>query len=145
MRIQIKKKQHFVSPYVYAGLNESGVITQLKNVPTKDGLPMTKDTILEVACSICNKFNDTQYLPEDVKGPIRKQQLVEIRHMSTFFMRKWLNAKWVVIAWFLGGRNHSTAINSFKQWDNLSNLSFERRVHQMNNAMCRAFNIKEMH
>lgn len=145
MRIQIKKKQHFVSPYVYAGLDESGVITQLKIAPTKDGLPITKDTILEMACSICNKFNDTNYLPEDVKKPNRKKELVEIRHMATFFMRKLLNANWRTIGQFLGGRDHSTAINSYNQWDNLSNLSFEKRIHQINNSMCRSFNVKEMH
>ena len=145
MRIQIRKKQHFVSPYVYVGLDESGVITQLKLVPQKDGIPITKENILEVACSICNKMNGTDILPEDVKGKNRRKEFVEIRHLSTFFMRKLLDANWRTIGRFLGGRDHSTAINSFNQWDNRSSLKFEKRIHQINNAMCRSFGVKEMH
>lgn len=143
--ITIKKKQHYVSPYIYAGLDESGVITQLKLAPQKDGIPITKENILEVATSICNKMNETYFTPDDVKKRSRKKEIIEIRHLSAFFMRKLLNESWTAIGRFLGGRDHSTAINSFKQWDNATSLPFEKRVHQINNSMCRSFGIKEMH
>lgn len=144
MRIQIKKKQHFVSPYVYAGLLEEGVISQLQIQQNDDIMQITKDSIVEVACSICNKFNDTQYLPEDVKGRSRQGKLVEIRHMATYFMRELLYAKWSVIGWHLGSRDHSTAINSYRKWADRTSLPFEKRTHKMNDAMYRAFGIKDV-
>jgi chromosomal replication initiation ATPase DnaA len=143
MRIQIKKKQHFVSPYVYAGLPEEGVISQLQIQQDDEVMQITKDSILEVACSICNKFNDTQYLPEDVKGRNRQGELVEIRHMATYFMRELLDAKWSVIGWHLGGRDHSTAINSYRKWADRTSLPFEKKTHKMNDAMYRAFGISK--
>ena len=144
MRIQIRKKQHFVSPYVYAGLPEEDVISQLQIQQDDEVMQITKDSIVEVACSICNKFNDTQYLPEDVKGRSRQGKLVEIRHMATYFMRELLDAKWSVIGWHLGSRDHSTAINSYRQWADRTSLPFEKRTHKMNEAMYRAFGIKDV-
>ena len=144
MRIQIRKKQHFISPYVYVGLPEEGVITQLQIQQDDEVAEITKDSIVEMACSICNKFNDTQYLPEDVKGRSREGKLVEIRHMATYFMRELLDAKWVVIGRHLGSRDHSTAINSYRKWADRTSLPFEKRTHKMNDAMYRAFGIKEV-
>ena len=140
-----KSKVLKVNPYMYPGLDDKEVVNQIKIAGGREGLPITKDMILEICTSVINKFNDTEILPEQVKQKSRKSRYVEIRHCSVYHMRKLLDARWRDIGRYLGGRDHSTAINGYNQWDNQSSLAFNKRIHQINNAICRAFGVPEMH
>lgn len=138
-------KEIEVNPYVYPGINRQDIINQIKISGGHEGLPITKEMILEVCTSVINKINDTDILPEQVKERNRKRELVEIRHCATYFMRKLLDSHWTEIGRFFLGRDHSTAINSHNKWDDQSSLHFNNRIHQINNAVCRAFGVPEMH
>lgn len=52
---------------------------------------------------------------EDLRGPSRKTGIVTARHVCVWLARSFTHRGWKAIASELGGRDHTTAINSFKR------------------------------
>lgn len=90
-----------ISPYVFPGLAENTMQT------------LTPDALLNRAC-IAYKTT-----PEKVLSTLRKAEVALCRHVVAFTMNALLNYEFRKTGLFLGGRDHSTIINSKKKFLNL--------------------------
>lgn len=50
---------------------------------------------------------------EKVVSKIRRRNLVQTRHLISYYARKVSNVQWLVIGHYLGGRDHTTAIHGY--------------------------------
>jgi chromosomal replication initiator protein len=71
--------------------------------------PIIPKDILEVVCQFYNISN------KDLLGEKRKKELVLPRQVAIFLMREELNTSYPTIGEELGGRDHTTAMHSYKK------------------------------
>lgn len=130
-----------INPYCIPGLKESSILIQVERSNTGT-IPVTKENILIECIRIMNRLNKTSYKMEDVMSKSRVKELVEIRHFASYHLRNILNIKWTSIGRFLGNRDHSTAINSFNQWDDWSSQKYNKEIHKANKELMQFFDLK---
>ena len=130
------------NPYHIPGLYSSSIILQLERA-NRGVLEITRDNILNECISIMNEKNKTNYNKEDAISKCRVTELVEIRHMAAYHLRNILDMQWKSIGRYLGNRDHSTAINSHRQWSDWSEQKYNKQIHKANERLLNAFGLNK--
>ena len=83
------------------------------NIKTGTDETVTIDTIIKV---VCNYYNITV---ADIKGTARNPKFAMPRHIAVYLSRKLTDRTFTEIAGELGGRDHTTIMNSNKKIEGL--------------------------
>lgn len=75
--------------------------------------PPRRDVELEAVLEVVSQV--TGIAPVDILSKCRKREFVIARQLMYYFGRKVAGAKFVRLGLFMGGRDHSTAMNGIKQ------------------------------
>jgi chromosomal replication initiation ATPase DnaA len=99
-----------MNPYVIPGLKHRDVTKQY--FVQKRGIPIR--VVIEEACKVFNAD------PDNIDRRTRAQEIVNVRHFVSWFLVKQMGMtlKSVGVE-VLGGRDHTTVINSIKKFSNL--------------------------
>lgn len=99
-----------MNAYVIPGLKHRDVTKQY--FVQRRGMPI--QVVIEEACRVFNAQ------PKDVPNKTRKQEVVNVRHFVSWFLVKQMGMTLKSVAVnVLGGRDHTTIINSIKKFSNL--------------------------
>jgi chromosomal replication initiator protein len=71
-------------------------------------------------------------LPEQVCGKRRDREIAIARHMFCYLSRMHTNCSLLAIGGFLGGRDHTTVINSIKVCNDMIDTEYEVFVDMLN-------------
>lgn len=88
-------------------------IERLKFRKNRPFVPPTRDIELERVLEVVSQVTGID--PVDILSHCRKQEFVIARQLVYYFGRYATGAKFARIGLFLGGRDHSTAMNGLKQ------------------------------
>ena len=53
--------------------------------------------------------------PEEIKSPRRDMEVAKARHVAVYLLRKEFSLSYPAIGLFLGGRDHTTAMHSYRK------------------------------
>lgn len=126
-----------ISLYIISDVLVNGIFTKedaLSIINDTSGNPqkLTDEDIIKI---IANFYNISI---EDIHGKKRHKNIVNARHFSAYFLRKKLKQKHIKIAYNLGFKDHTAAINAIKQAeikskDEQYKEDFEKLSHILNN------------
>lgn len=99
-----------MNPYVIPGLKHRDVTKQY--FVQKRGIPI--QVVIEEACKVFNAD------PVNIDRRTRAQEIVNVRHFVSWFLVKQMGMTLKAVGIeVLGGRDHTTVINSIKKFSNL--------------------------
>lgn len=99
-----------MNPYVIPGLKHRDVTKQY--FVQKRGIPI--QVVIEEACKVFNAD------PRNIDKRTRAQEIVNVRHFVSWFLVKQMGMTLKAVGIeVLGGRDHTTVINSIKKFSNL--------------------------
>lgn len=90
----------------------------------------TPERVVRATCEVLNVERD------DLVGKTRKKEVVEARHIISFILVKRVGLTLKRVGqYYLGGRDHTTVINSIKKFDNLyeTEETFRAKVYTITN------------
>ena len=104
------------------------------NINTSKGVKYESLTnTINICISVCNSVFQTNFGFEKIKSRSRKREVLYIRHCIAVYVKKHHALMPLSrIGILLGGRDHSTVINSIKTWEA---LSFKTKNIQKINAL----------
>lgn len=109
------------------------IIPGLKGARLPVKLFLDKTTPEKVVKATCEALNIDR---SDVVGKTRKKEVVEARHIISFILVKKVGLTLKRVGqYYLGGRDHTTVINSIKKFDNLyqTEEGFRAKVYTITN------------
>ena len=99
-----------MNPYVIPGLKHRDVTKQY--FVQKRGIPIR--VVIEEACKVFNAD------PDNIDRRTRAQEIVNVRHFVSWFLVKQMGMTLKAVGIeVLGGRDHTTVINSIRKFSNL--------------------------
>jgi len=83
--------------------------------------------------AIKNYYINNYKLDCEIKDKVRKRQIVEIRQLSHYFVRKYTKLSYANIGILIGNKNRVTVMHSIKQVNNLKDFdkSFNKRYKEL--------------
>lgn len=105
----METKQEMVSPFVYPGLSQEGLLKLLKREPD------------EILNKVCKYFKAN---PDDVTSKSRRRELVEVRYICISLIKNYTNLTLFKIGRIFD-RDHSTIIHAINTVNDLSETDRE--------------------